>query len=218
MLSGSSSSSSKEVRMEDKINTYLNNASLKILDLHNIRARKDMKDYTPFDIVAIQECEQMNGLVETIKFSLEDLLRGLKGELNITDAMEQLQIDLILARVPKRWGIYASLKNLPSWYNDLLLRIEQIIKWTDLFSTPSIPLPNSVWISGLFNPLKFLTACQQTIARKRILPLDDMAIITIVTEFKTSDDAKLEENECAFIHGLFLEGADWEYKSERGEG
>jgi len=51
-----------------------------------------------------------------------------------------------------------------------------------------------------------------------MLPLDDMAIITIVTEFKTSDDAKLEENECAFIHGLFLEGADWEYKSERGEG
>jgi len=105
MLSGSSSSSSKETRMEDKINTYLNNSSLKILDMHNIRARKDMKDYTPFDIVAIQECEQMNSLVETIKLSLEDLLRGLKGELNITDAMESLQADLIFARVPKRWGI-----------------------------------------------------------------------------------------------------------------
>lgn len=174
--------------------------------------------WTPFDIVAIQECEAMNVLVDKIKISLEDLLRGLKGELNITDAMESLQTDLILARVPARWAVYPSLKNLPSWFADLLLRIDQLVKWTDLFSTPTIPLPNSVWISGLFNPLKFLTACQQSVARKRKLPLDDMAIITIVTEFKSVDDVKLEENECAFIHGLYLEGADWEQKAERGDG
>jgi len=74
-----------------------------------------------------------------------------------------------------------------------------------------------VWISGLFNPLKFLTACQQVVARKKGLPLDGMSIITVVTEFKSCEEAKLEE-ECALIHGLFLEGADWEYKSERGEG
>jgi hypothetical protein len=72
-------------------------------------------------------------------------------------------------------------------------------------------------LGGLFNPLKFLTACKQSIARKKGLPLDEMAIITIVTEFKTVDEAKLEE-ECALVHGLFLEGADWESKPERGEG
>lgn len=180
----------------------MNNPSLKNLDIHAIRSRKDPKDWTPFDIVAIQECEAMNILVDNIKISLEDLLRGLKGELNITDAMEKLQSDLLLGKVPAKWGVYASLKNLPSWFADLLLRIDQLNKWTDLFSTPAIPLPNSVWISGLFNPLKFLTACQQVVARKRMLPLDDMAIITVVTEFKSIDDVKLEENECAFIHGL----------------
>lgn len=45
-----------------------------------------------------------------------------------------------------------------------------------------------------------------------------MAIVTVVTEQKSADDAKFDNEECAFIHGLFLEGADWENKAERGEG
>lgn len=57
----------------------------------------------PFDIVAIQECEQVNVLVEVMKSSLEDLLRGLRGELNITDSMEKLQTSLILGKVPEVW-------------------------------------------------------------------------------------------------------------------
>jgi len=53
--------------------------------------------------VAIQECEQVNSLVEIMKSSLEDLTRGLKGELNITEAMEKLQFNLILGKVPEVW-------------------------------------------------------------------------------------------------------------------
>lgn len=187
MLSGSGGGGAKESKMEDKINIYLNNSGLKIIDINSARARKDIKDLTPFDIVAIQECEQFNVLVETIKSSLEDLLRGLRGELNVTEAMEKLQECLVLGRVAPIWVKYAydSLKGLASWYSDLLMRLDQMVKWTELLiPSPPFPLPQSVWISGLFNPLKFLTACMQVIARKRGLPLDDMAVITIVTEFK----------------------------------
>jgi len=53
--------------------------------------------------VAIQECEQVNVLVDVMKSTLEDLLRGLRGELNITDAMEVLQNNLILGKVPAIW-------------------------------------------------------------------------------------------------------------------
>lgn len=42
-------------------------------------------------------------LVEVMKSSLEDLLRGLRGELNITDSMEKLQTSLILGKVPEVW-------------------------------------------------------------------------------------------------------------------
>lgn len=68
-----------------------------------IRSRKDIKDLTPYDIVAIQECEQVNVLVDVMKSTLEDLLRGLRGELNITDTMEVLQSNLILGKVPAIW-------------------------------------------------------------------------------------------------------------------
>lgn len=45
-----------------------------------------------------------------------------------------------------------------------------------------------------------------------------MSISTVVTEFNSVEEAKLEENECALVYGLVLEGADWEQKAERGEG
>lgn len=46
-------------------------------------------------------------LIDTIKSSLEDLLRGLRGELNVTDAMETLQANLRLNKVPALWVKYA---------------------------------------------------------------------------------------------------------------
>jgi dynein heavy chain len=76
---------------------------LKTIDINSARSRKELKDLTPFDIVAIQECEQMNVLIDVIKNSLEDLLRGLRGELNITDSMENLQNCLILGKVSAGW-------------------------------------------------------------------------------------------------------------------
>jgi len=98
------------------------------------------------------------------------------------------------------------------------VRIDHYQKWGELIQpNPTQPLPNSVWIAGLFNPLKFLTACTQVVARQKGLALDNMSVVTVVTEFRTVEEAKLED-ECALIHGMYLEGADWEYKPERGEG
>jgi len=50
-----------------------------------------IEEKTPFMIVAIQECEKMNSLLNEIRFSLTELDQGLDGALNITDAMEVLQ-------------------------------------------------------------------------------------------------------------------------------
>lgn len=48
----------------------------------------------PFWIVCLQECERMNILISTIKTSLIELDMGLKGQLNITDAMDELSRSL----------------------------------------------------------------------------------------------------------------------------
>lgn len=44
----------------------------------------------PYIVVCLQECERMNILVAEIRISLIELEMGLKGQLNITDAMEKL--------------------------------------------------------------------------------------------------------------------------------
>lgn len=74
----------------------------------------------------VQECEQVNVLIGVIKSSLEDLLKGCRGELGVTDAMEKLQAALNTGKVPAIWQKYAydTAKQLVSWYSDLLARID----------------------------------------------------------------------------------------------
>jgi len=104
----------------------------------------------------------MNTLLSTIRFSLFELDAGLKGQLNITDAMEALGTSLSLNKVPAEWEKYAyfSKKSLIEWFGDMLLRINQITIWSTELETPK-----SLWISGLFNPMSFLTAIMQVTAR-----------------------------------------------------
>lgn len=58
------------------------------LNIFDIVAK--IKEKTPFNVVALQECERMNVLLGEIRKSLEDLRLGLTGALNITDSMEAL--------------------------------------------------------------------------------------------------------------------------------
>jgi dynein heavy chain len=53
--------------------------------------------------VCFQECERMNILTKEIKTSLLELDAGLKGQLNVTDAMESCAESLNLNIVPDSW-------------------------------------------------------------------------------------------------------------------
>jgi len=123
----------------------------------------------------------MNVLTNEIKRSLIELQLGLAGALNITDVMEDLQKALIFGKVPATWAdrkySYFSKKPLGSWFNDVIERHTQVSNWTD-----KLELPISLWLSGLFNPMSFLTAVKQTTARAEGLPLDNMILQNIVTE------------------------------------
>merc|ERR1712178_194505 len=74
---------------------------------------------------------------------------------------------------------YASKKDLLQWYDDLLLRVGQLTEYSD-----DLEVPKSLWISGLFNPMSFLTAIMQVTARRDGLPLDDMNLRTDITNIR----------------------------------
>jgi len=57
--------------------------------------------------------------------------------------------------VPDIWVkyAYASKKELMSWFEDLLRRIAQLTEYSE-----ELVAPIALWISGLFNPMSYLTA------------------------------------------------------------
>ena len=143
-----------------------------------------IKEKSPFVVVCLQECERMNGLLGEIKKTLEDLKLGLTGALNITDAMENLQRSLQYNKVPSSWEsvAYPSRKNLALWFSELIERCTQLEQWSSELVTPK-----SLCISYLFNPMSFLTAIMQNTSREKILPLDNMALQTNFTFFKSAE-------------------------------
>ena len=151
----------------------------------------------------------MNVLLHEIRRSLKELDLGLKGELTITTAMEDLSNALFLDTVPPEWAkrAYPSLSPLTPWYADLLLRVRDLEAWTSDFQ-----LPSSVWLGGLLNPQSFLTAIMQTAARRNEQPLDKMALQCDVTK-KIKEEVTAPPREGAYIHGMYMEGASWDIQN-----
>lgn len=172
-----------------------------------IEVQGKIEEKTPYMIVAIQECEKMNTLLNEIRFSLTELDQGLDGALNITDAMESLQLSLSINVLPPKWAANTNptKKALLDWFPELLVRFTQLKEWTDDVQTPSV-----LWISGLFNPMSYLTAIMQVTARAENLPLDDMHLKTEIKNTFAIEDFPNFAEKGAYIHGLFLEGAGWE--------
>ena len=173
----------------------------------------------PYIVVALQECGRINALISEIRKSISDLDKGLKGQLNMSQAMEDLVSAFVLNQWPGRnpfskcmWEKLAwpSQKNLMSQFSDLLLRVEQLVHWTAELETPK-----SIWLPGLFNPSSYLTAAQQVTARKTGLSLDKMTIETHVTNIW--DASEVKDQDGTFIHGLYIEGARWGVGEEAGD-
>ena len=172
-----------------------------------IELNAKVKERSPYVVVCLQECEKMNILTETMRKSLVDLDDGFAGRLNITDDMETLANSMFLNKQPDLWVKYAyfSLKSLPAWFEDLLLRIDQLTAYAE-----ELVAPKSLWISGLFNPMSYLTAIMQVTARRDGLPLDGMCLQTDVLNVEDPEQIPENAENGAYIHGFFLQGAAWE--------
>lgn len=133
----------------------------------------------------------------------------------MTDAMQNLQKSLIFNKVPDSWekNAYPSRKNLALWFNELIERCKQLEMWSSELETPK-----SLCISYLFNPMSFLTAIMQTTSREKILPLDSMSLQTNVTLFKGYQEVPGPAENGAYIHGLILEGAAWQFGAPGQQG
>eukprot|EP00903_Cladosiphon_okamuranus_P015249 g14093.t1 len=175
----------------------------------------------PFVVVALQECSRMNALLSEIRRSLVELDKGLKGQLNMSQSMEDLAIAFGLNEWPGRnpfaqcaWEKLAwpSKKNLLSEFIDMLRRIAQLASWSEELVTPQC-----LWLPGLFNPTAYLTAVMQVTARSTGSPLDKMTTETHISTFMEPQEVDYYPEDGAFVSGLYIEGARWATGDEAGD-
>ncbi|XP_061561508.1 dynein heavy chain 9, axonemal isoform X3 [Phycodurus eques] len=191
---------------EEKVHTVLEEIIEKLPEEFNMAELLGKAEArTPYQVVAMQECERMNLLTQEIRHSLCELSLGLKGELTMTIDMENLQNSIFLDMVPETWTkrAYPSMSGLTLWFTDLLARIKELEAWTTDFV-----LPCAVWLTGFFNPQSFLTAIMQATARRNEWALDSMSLKCDVTK-KNREDLTSPPREGAYVHGLYMEGACW---------
>ena len=138
--------------------------------------------------------------------------------------MDKLITCLFMNQVPPVWlktcgqigptGTY-NRKTLSSWYEDLKLRWAQLERWAsygdpwEKTPTPLESLPPSVWISGTFNPMGFVTASLQVSARINSYSLDQMRVHCEVTDVEDTSGVESQPEAGVYIHGLFFENARW---------
>jgi len=209
---GSGGTSSKDQVVQEAIDRFLDRLPE---EFNYLEITQKTEDRSPYVVVCLQEVERMNVLIGEVRLSLLELDAGLKGTLNISETMDELAAAIFLGKQPGRWikVAYGSLKELNLWFDDLLLRIEQLVEYSDEL----IP-PLSLWISGLFNPMSYLTAIKQFTARAKQLALDDMGFKTVVTNWLSKEEVTEAPEEGKYIHGFYIQGASWEKGRGQEEG
>jgi len=165
----------------------------------------------PYQFVFMQECDCMNGLVYEMVRGLSELQQGFKGELTMSEQMEQLADALYRETLPTWWiklG-FPSTRPLRSWLMNLKDRCSQLEEWIN----DPLNIPKVVDVSKLFNPQSFLTAIKQLCCQTQNLELDRLHVFTEVTKRLDPKSVDTLAREGAFVTGMFLEGARWDINS-----
>ncbi|CAH2067322.1 unnamed protein product, partial [Iphiclides podalirius] len=159
-------------------------------------------DMSPMSIVVIQEAARYERLVQVVRSSSKAVIGAIQGISVLNDITEEVLTSMVRGRIPALWAgkSYPSLKPLASYFDDLLNRLEFLQHWHQ-HGPPVI-----FWLSGFYFPQAFLTAAQQSYARKYRIPIDQLDF-----HFEVQGTTELTEPppEGVFIHGLFMEGARW---------
>jgi dynein heavy chain len=123
--------------------------------------------------------------------------------------MEDIQNSLYLWLIKPSWArlAYPSLRPLSSWINNLSERQQQIKGWTEGVDQ----IPKVVNLALFFNPQSFLTAVMQRYSQDTKSPLDKLTIQTNPTRKTVEQTDSAARFGGAYVCGLFLEGAKWNW-------
>lgn len=200
------------VSNDEKVMTLVDSLRQNIAKPINLVAMKKILisrgDPEALKTVLLQEIERYNTLLKVIHHSLKNLELGIQGFVVITPELEEVYNGMLNGSVPKAWSFcYPSLKSLGSWTRDLELRIAQISSWANDC------MPKVFWLAGFTYPTGFLTALLQTSARKNGISIDSLSWEFLLVN-QHEDTITEAPADGAYIRGLYLEGARWDFDNE----
>jgi dynein heavy chain len=168
----------------------------------------------PLNIFLYQEIQRFQAVLLYVKQMLVNLQLAIKGEVVMTEQLQEAIGVIYEAKVPAPWTFTPGgdefswiSPSLGLWFTSLLQRDEQLRTWMNKGR------PNCFWMTGFANPNGFLTAMRQEVCRQHKADdwaLDDVIYQTDVTDFERFEQVKAPPKEGQYVHGLFLDGAGWD--------
>jgi dynein heavy chain len=176
----------------------------KVIPADELKFLKDSVP-TPLEVVLLQEIERYEGLIKRNVGNLKDLKRALKGEIGMSQSLDELGTSLFNSQLPASWAAVApaTQKPLGSWVEHFLKRYRQYADWVAKGE------PAVFWLSGLHVPDSLLSALVQASCRRRGWALDKSTLYTKCT--KTDDPSAVTPMlDGTYVEGIYLEGARWD--------
>ena len=175
-------------------------------DIEMVRYKYPVDYHESMNTVLTQELVRYNWLIEIIHATLADLRKALKGLVVMSGDLEAVANAMFDGKVPDAWKAksYPSIKGLTSYVNDLCERLAGFEAWIQNGA------PIVYWMSGFFFSHAFLTGVKQNFARKGKIPIDTVSWNFVCMPKKEPEEKPADG---AYVRGMFLEGARWDYGS-----
>eukprot|EP00961_Rhodomonas_salina_P027818 376174-Rhodomonas_salina.3 len=166
-----------------------------------------------YDVVRRQEIARFNLLLATMRASLAELIKAVKGVVVMSASLEAMLSSIHNSVVPELWAnmAYPSLKPLSSWVRDLHARVAFFKAWTDRGAAPFVFM-----LPAFFFPQGLVTAMLQNHARAYSIAIDALSFkFNVRSEAPDSSAVTEAPTDGVLIEGLWLEAGRWDTRTKK---